>query len=127
MARSITRIYEALSGDTALVAAVDVRIFKTAADQGADFPHVVVIRIGGGPENHAGADPTLENARFQVEAISDEQDDAEDVAELVKAALRSTAGWALIKTYVLNERTLRDDVREAWRVIIDLSTWRQEG
>jgi hypothetical protein len=122
MARIERRLHEELTGDAPLVALVGARIWKGRADQGAEFPFVVFARIASRPTYSLDGCSGLENGVFSIEAVSDDQDQAEDVAVLVRDALDGATAIRAIRT---NERTLWDDSREAWRVIMDFSIWKR--
>lgn len=64
-------------------------IWDTQAPLGQDYPYILFQYIGGGDENLTPVD--TRNELWQVKAVSDDHDQAETLAEAIRAALHRQA------------------------------------
>lgn len=114
MSDAETRIYNALTGSTALAALVSTRIYQGEIPQACEMPVVAFARTGGEPHATLGGDIGSARVIVEVEACSDERlafGDVNSVALAVRTALKSTAS-------LLSEIKDYDQTRGMRRVVL---------
>lgn len=81
-----TGIYSALSGDTAIYAALGATaVYNRAAPQGTARPYIVFFHAGGGHENINPSD--MQNHLYMVKAVADTPMAAGTIDGLITSAL----------------------------------------
>ena len=82
-----TKIYSALSGNTALAALVGTRIYPVAAPQSAEMPYIVYSRISSIPDMVRGEAAPVRNHRYQVSIFAKSHTMTEDIGAEVFESL----------------------------------------
>ena len=93
-----TGLYDLITGDTAVTAAVGAtRVYNTLAPQGATRPYIVFFNSGGGPENvYPGK---LESLVYVVKAVADDISTAATIDQKLRAALHHQEGTLSVSGY----------------------------
>ena len=104
---------------TALSGVAGGRVFPNIAPGNVQKPYVVYARVSSAPENTLADGASVENTRLQVDCFDTTYAAAVALAEVVKAAMKSSA----ITHLVLLEQDQFEPEANAHRVILDFSIW----
>lgn len=117
------KIFDQLSADTAIAAAVSTRIYPVIAPQNAAYPHVTYQRISGGQVNSLDGYGGTENPRIQIDCWAETYAAAKSLAKAVMdSMLEATAFTALM----ISDQDLSELDQPIYRVSMDFSCWHQE-
>jgi hypothetical protein len=127
--RSALRTF--LLGDGAIfVAVAGTRIFPVTLPQGESRPSLVVTRISGLGDHHMQGASGLARPRYQIDAYAPKADDANALADLVKARLDGYRGpMGAVTVQGAFFETERDDYQadaKLYRASRDYFIWFEE-
>ena len=96
-------VYNILYNDASVQAVVGTRIYPGQANEGAVYPHLVYHLVSNAPGDHKDSGTEFDRKRVQVDCLTEDYDDCEDLADKVRTALdrakdEQTTEGVLVKT-----------------------------
>jgi hypothetical protein len=119
-----TKLYDTLSGSTALVAVVSSAIYPEFRPQADALPAVVFVRSGGLRVNSLSGYSGLENAMVEVTVYATSVDKRREIGDAVIGAMSSSTSF---KSVCQDSPTdFYDDEAQVYERAISFSVWNRE-